>query len=101
MNPFDDNFEEDEFTGLSKIDVRLHKRGRKSNTYVENWNLTKEELKTHLKTLKKTLGSNGSLKKNDKVEGWVLHLQGDRRNDVKSYLIDVGKISEDRIVLHG
>lgn len=86
----------------SKIDIELKKRGaKKSNTYVKNWNLSKIELKTHLKKLKKTLGCNGSIKK---VEGtddkYIVHLQGDKREIVKEYLIGIGE-KESNITVHG
>ena len=86
------------------IDIELEKRGsKKSNTYIKNWNLSKDELKIHLKTIKQTYGCNGSIKRvsdEKKNNKYILQLQGDKREVVKQYLIKLD-VSEDNIIVHG
>lgn len=86
----------------SNIDIELKKRGaKKSNTYVKNWNLSKSELKTHLKKLKQQLGCNGSIKNEEgEKDKFIVHLQGDQRDIVKNYLISIGE-KESNITIHG
>ena len=85
-----DNFEEtseNELVG-NKLEIRVVKNGRKSVTYLDGWELEKEELKAHMKELKKKHGCNGSVKeKNDKV---VFMLQGDKSDELIEYLKKVG-----------
>lgn len=99
-------FNNDEIDNINEIDnnidIELKKRGaKKSNTYIKNWNLSKSELKEHLKKLKQKLGCNGSIK-NENCEGkkFIVHLQGDKREIVKDYLISIGE-KESNITIHG
>tara|TARA_B100001248_G_C27148070_1_gene347655 strand:+ start:282 stop:587 length:306 start_codon:yes stop_codon:yes gene_type:complete len=63
-------------------------RGRKVNLFVSGWELSKEELKEHLKNLKRKFGCNGSVKM-EEIEGnekMVIHLQGDHTDKVFEYI---------------
>jgi len=83
------------------IDIELVKRGtKKANTYVKNWDISKDELKQHLKKLKTKLGCNGSVKKDKVTQKFVFHLQGDKRDDIKEFLLKLG-IQANNIVIHG
>lgn len=86
---FDDNnninidFEE------NKIIIYSERNGRKSNTYIIDWDISKENMKDHLKNLKRKHGCNGSIKtkmfQGESKE--VLHLQGELKSEVKDYLM--------------
>lgn len=88
MDPFSQNtkdltFEEDEI-----ITITIERRGRKTNTYITGWNITKEDMKTHLKSLKKKFGCNGSVKimNINSVDTLCIHLQGEHTDKLQSYL---------------
>ena len=90
MDPFSQNnntlsFEEDNIVTIS-----IERRGRKTNTFITGWKLTDEEMKTHLKTLKKSFGCNGSIKTYviDSIEIPCIHLQGIHTDKIKEYLKD-------------
>ena len=86
MDPF--NIEANSNTEIiddKVITIKIEKRGRKTNTYIYDWDLTEEFLKDHLKIFKKTLGCNGSLKKTES-ESLYLHLQGDHSDFISDYL---------------
>jgi translation initiation factor 1 (eIF-1/SUI1) len=72
-----------------KITIMGASRGRKADTYIVNWDISEDELKTHLKTMKQDFGCNGSIKmveyEGKQVKG--LHLQGDKISKVEAYLI--------------
>jgi len=85
-----DNFEETSEKELSsnKLEIRVVKNGRKSITYLDGWELEKEDLKAHMKELKKKHGCNGSVKEKDgKV---VFMLQGEKSDELIEYLKKVG-----------
>jgi translation initiation factor 1 (eIF-1/SUI1) len=94
-----DNFEETSEKELSsnKLEIRVVKNGRKSVTYLDGWELEKEDLKAHMKELKKKHGCNGSVKEKDgKV---VFMLQGEKSDELIEYLKKVGiKGSDIKIV---
>ena len=71
-----------------KINLFCEKRGNKSNTYIAGWLITEEEMKKHLKNLKKECACNGSIKTilYDSIETKVLHLQGNHISAVTNYL---------------
>ena len=91
------NFNDDDFND-EKIIIFSEKKGRKSNTYIVDWNIEKEEMKNHLKTLKKKYGCNGTIKIKmfQGEEKTVLHLQGNFKSELKEYII-LQNISEDNI----
>ncbi len=72
-----------------KVTIMGSSRGRKADTYIINWELSEDDLKSHLKKMKQKFGCNGSIKMVD-YEGKevkALHLQGDKIQDAKKYLI--------------
>jgi len=94
MDPFNFNYENNfqNNEDFCEIIIWLEKRGRKSNTYMTGWNLSKNDLKEHLKNLKKKFGCNGSIKNKKKNNNTILlfHLQGDWQNKLEKYLISQG-----------
>ena len=104
MNPFED-FEDIEDnntiqTSDQTIDQKIlyiwvQKMGRKSNTYVSGWSITNDEIKAHLKLIKKNLGCNGSIKDmlvdgTSTIEQRVMHLQGEHADYLKDFIINTG-----------
>ena len=83
---YPDNFDDETLL------ISIERRGRKQNTFLSGWEITEDELKIHLKNLKKTLGCNGSIKthKINGEETTVLHLQGNKSDKVYEYLIGQG-----------
>ncbi len=103
MDPFNlDKKNDFKFEDNFNIEIWIEKRGRKKNTYLSGWKLEKSELKTHLKTLKKSLGCNGCIKNitTDKGDMRVLHLQGDRVNDLNTYLLK-NSVTKESITIRG
>ena len=68
--------------------IKITNRGRKVNLFVCDWDIPINELKEHLKNLKRSLGCNGSIKKElvEGIEKTVLHLQGEHSIKVKEYI---------------
>lgn len=91
---FNDELNED----LSNITLFSERNGRKTNTYILDWNIDKEDMKTHLRNLKRKYGCNGSIKikKYQGEEKEAIHLQGELKMEVKEYLISNG-IEESKI----
>ena len=92
FNPFEEeeiikqDFEDE------SILIVVDRRGRKQNTYISGWNKEVQELKTHLKNLKKNLACNGSVKEHliDGENKIVIRIQGNHLVKIKEYLIDNG-----------
>jgi translation initiation factor 1 (eIF-1/SUI1) len=87
MNPFEDiekNTEEIKENDVSYPELWIESQKR-INTYLSGWNLTETQLKEHLRIIKKKLGCNGSIKKNEN-DDFIFHLQGDQKNYLISYL---------------
>ena len=91
------SFDDNDFNEI-KIIIHSENRGRKTNTYIIDWNIDKEDMKAHLKNLKKKHGCNGSIKtklyQGENKE--VIHLQGQLKSEVKTYLMSLD-ISENNI----
>jgi translation initiation factor 1 (eIF-1/SUI1) len=91
MNPFEDINENTIITKESKIEIWVEVNGRKKNTYVSGWNITKDQLKEHLTTIKKKNGCNGTIKDISNSSGTelitVMQFQGDHSNYMFDYLI--------------
>lgn len=81
------------------VTIFTQANGRKTNTYTIGLELSKEQLKSHLKTIKKQNGCNGTIKtiSYDGVELDAIHLQGNQIKVMKKYLIDILKISEENM----
>jgi translation initiation factor 1 (eIF-1/SUI1) len=87
-----------DINNIQEIKIFSEKRGKKTNTYMTGWNVDKNELKDHLKNLKRKHGCNGSIKEkifqgNNCV---VLHLQGEWKDAVKNYLV-INNVNESDI----
>ena len=80
----------------NKIIIFSERNGRKTNTYIVDWDIDKNEKKQHLKNLKKKYGCNGSIKikKYQGDDKEVLHLQGEFKNEIKNYLLSNDIIEE-------
>lgn len=94
MNPFEDIDKITNTTTAQKpIYIWIEKMGRKHNTYVSGWEITDDDLKEHLKIIKKKNGCNGSIKEmivdGNSLER-VMQLQGDHADYVNHFIIDTG-----------
>ena len=71
-----------------KTDLFGERRGKKTNTYIANWNIDIGELNKHLQNLKKSCACNGSIKTilYDNINTLVLHLQGNHIHNCEQYL---------------
>ena len=101
MNPFD--IVKDDNIKINNnidniIDIRLEILKRKKNTYITGWNITEQEIKDHLKYIKKKIGCNGTIKSIDN-ENTIL-LQGNHCNFMQNYLVEQG-IDLDTINIKG
>lgn len=104
MNPFNDinNRKATASTG-STISIWVENYGRKHNTFISGWEITPEEMKEHLKTIKKKNGCNGTIKDME-VDGTtvesVMQLQGDHAEYVKTFIIGTG-VPESSVYIKG
>jgi translation initiation factor 1 (eIF-1/SUI1) len=103
MNPFDCNQELTDTNKLinqNNIEIWTESRGRKTDTYIYGLLYNDEELKQHLKIVKKKFGCNGSIKEilreSDNIQ--VFHIQGNHKNNMIAYLIDLGFSKEQLII---
>lgn len=96
MNPFEliNNSTQDDTNNIftDKIEIWTEDRGSKCDTYIYGWNISVDTLKAHLKNIKKKNGCNGSIKDIDKDTGKhkILHLQGNHKDYIVSYLKEQG-----------
>ncbi len=91
MNPFEESDIVDTISS-SPIELWMIKTGRKSNTFICGLNFTENELKEHLKILKKKIGCNGSVKEgihNDKKQ-LIFQLQGEQDRAIEKYFTELG-----------
>lgn len=95
MNPFD-NLENNSntLTLANNINIWCEVYKGKKNTYISDWNINDNELKDHIKFMKKKYGCNGTLKELvnnvDETSVKVVLLQGDHIKSVVEYLKNVG-----------
>jgi len=81
INPFDNiNTAHNIETTDNNITMWLEVYGRKKITNITGWNITDNEIKEHLKTIKKNKGCNGNYKNN------IIQFQGDHIEYMKEYL---------------
>lgn len=85
---------DDTFALLDEQNIIIfgQKKGRRTNTYIINWKISEDELKSSLKNMKKKYGCNGSIKMVN-YEGndiKALQLQGDQIAKAHVYLISLG-----------
>eukprot|EP00298_Acanthocystis_sp_HF-20_P026244 c3931_g1_i1.p1 GENE.c3931_g1_i1~~c3931_g1_i1.p1 ORF type:complete len:122 (+),score=39.38 c3931_g1_i1:29-367(+) len=101
---FDDDFQTND-TG-DHVHIRIQQRnGRKCLTTVQGIP-EKADLKKILKVFKKEFCCNGNLadvgeEGEESSGGSVLQLQGDQRNNVKTFLLKAKIVREDQITIHG
>ena len=90
MNPFDiikiDNSIINSIDNI--IDIKLEILKRKKNTYITGWNISEQEIKDHLKYIKKKIGCNGTIKTID--NSIIILLQGDHCIFIQNYLVEQG-----------
>ena len=98
------NFE-DNSTNLDELDSQItlftQRNGRRVTTNAVGIQINKEELKSHLKSLKHTNGCNGTIKTiyYDGKEQTSLQLQGDKMKIINTYLIETMNIHKDNITV--
>jgi translation initiation factor 1 (eIF-1/SUI1) len=103
MNPFEENTNNNNnLKNEINIEIWVETNGRKKNTYISGWILPLEELKEHIKNIKKKNGCNGTIKKyiNDNKEIDVLLLQGNHIQFILTYLNELN-IPQDSIHIRG
>jgi translation initiation factor 1 (eIF-1/SUI1) len=104
MNPFEDINENIFDTKISIIEIWVGSNGRKKNTYISNWDIPIDQLKDHLKIIKKKNACNGSVKEipNELQTKLIkiLQFQGDHLDYVHQYLIQ-NKIDPSYIRIKG
>lgn len=90
MNPFNELEELIEINTNNKIEIWVESYGRKKITFISGWDLPVNDIRKHIKIIKKRHGCNGSLKNN------IIQFQGNIPDYVKLHLIDKG-IDKDNI----
>jgi translation initiation factor 1 len=102
-NPFMGGIEDDliEKKNNRQIHVRRQQRnGRKCITLIEGLG-DEFDLKRMLKKMKKRFACNGSICKDEEF-GNIINLQGEHRNEVKEFLVNVEQVvNEEDIKVHG
>jgi translation initiation factor 1 (eIF-1/SUI1) len=92
INPFNDNKEDTLIQNNSFenkrifIEIWIEELGRKKNTYISGW--YNENIKEHIKFIKKHTGCNGTLKKIEDTS--VIMFQGDQINYIINYITKLG-----------
>lgn len=91
---------EEEFTTKKRVHIRIQARtSKKSITIVEG--LDKElNVKKICTYLKKNVNCNGAVS-SDKEKNKIIKLQGDHRESVKPFLIDMEICVENQLIIHG
>ena len=96
FDDFGDTNTEKKFTKLELV-IKVDKRNaRKNITYLTGWELEIDDLKAHMKNIKKKYGCNGSVKKKD--DKIIFLLQGDKSKELIEYL-KTENISDNNIKL--
>lgn len=81
MNPFENTVNNNNnINNDNNIIIWLENYGRKKITFISDWNIDEEEIKNHLKNIKKKKGCNGIYKDN------IIQLQGDHIDYMVQYL---------------
>ena len=89
MNPFENDIIE-VIVAPKYVEIWVETNGKKKNTYITGLTYPNEEMKSHLKNLKKKHGCNGSLKNNENTNQPMLHLQGNQLNEIIEYFNALG-----------
>ena len=92
-----DNIKTNNIINNTKIEIWIETSGRKKNTFISGWNINNNELKNHLKYIKKKNGCNGTIKDItiDSIKKIVILLQGDHVDYIYNYLIQNGITNTD------
>lgn len=110
MNPFesfDKTFSSDsnlffsDSSRSSNIVIRTEMMKSKKKTVISGWNIPKDKLKDHLKTIQDRTGSGGSLLLDKDTNTHIIQLQGNRVAFVKDFLIKECEILEEFITIKG
>jgi len=94
MNPYE-NEEENKQTIVRKVEIWLD-NGKKKQTFISGLVYPMEELKEHLKFLKKKVAGNGSIKENEENKNenneieYIIQLQGSHVEIVQEYFKSKG-----------
>lgn len=101
MDFFNDFNNDTKFKELN-IEIWVEQNGRKKNTYISGWEISNEELKSHLKIIKKKNGCNGTIKtlSNGSETIQVMQFQGDQSEFIKKYIIIQG-VNDNNIRIKG
>lgn len=103
MNPFEEEQENNTVTVTdTQIIVIVESYGRNKKTVIKGWNLSADEMKNHLKNIKKANGCNATYKdisEDDKPDMAVI-IQGDISRYIVTYLISIGN-NPDNIIVRG
>jgi translation initiation factor 1 (eIF-1/SUI1) len=102
MNPFESNTINTKIENTYNIEIWTELCRRKTNTYILGWTLDENQLKYHIKFIKKKNGCNGTIKKMliNEVENTVILFQGNHIDFIKKYLLEQG-IDKDNIYIKG
>jgi translation initiation factor 1 (eIF-1/SUI1) len=125
MNPFEDFLDNNTNLNLESkpnfINIWIEIFGRKKKTYISGWNISDEQLKEHLKTIKTQRGCNGTIGTIKEKENphevihlkcdksissstlqliKVIELQGDHSKYIKDFLIK-NKVDPNNIYIKG
>ena len=86
----------------NKIELWTEICRRKKNTYISGWDICIDELKNHLKYIKKKTACNGTIKKlnSNNDDKYIILLQGDHINFIVNYLYEQN-INKDNIYIKG
>ena len=94
MDSFPSNDNDNPFSNDINITIWIETNGRKKNTYISGWTLSDDQLKEHLKVIKKKVCCNGTVKfleneiSNTKIK--VVQLQGNHIDYIINYLTNNG-----------
>ena len=83
-----------------KVHIRIQSRTTRKSIMTITGLANDLDLKRIVKYLKKNLRCNGAVVKN-KEYGSIIQLQGDHRESVKTFLIDMAICSDSQIIVHG
>lgn len=93
INPFENiNNTNNIDVNENNITMWLEVYGRKKITNISGWNITENEIKEHLKLIKKKKGCNGNYKEN------IIQFQGDHIDYMKDYF---NSLSITNIIIKG
>jgi translation initiation factor 1 (eIF-1/SUI1) len=95
MNPFESDVENNTYIPKLDTDIEIwsEDRGRKSDTIISGLPLTKEELLSHVKIIKKKKGCNGTIKElvgDDGNTSLIIQIQGKQNEYLKEYFSNIG-----------